>query len=276
MTPPDIPASLLLCRRAGWNQTRKEWELFLQLNAEGCRVATDERGKVVGTVTTVRYQDHFGWIGMVLVDPDRRRQGIGLQLLREALRLLPGETTVKLDATPSGREVYRKLGFTDEYPLRRMQRNPGAAISPRPLEAQPMAESDLLELIGCDRDIFGADRQLLLEWMLREGPQYAFVTRKPRQLTGYCFGRTGHRFAQIGPVVAQNQDDALALVSAALRGAPGLPAILDVSSHDPAWVAGLTALGFIEQRPLIRMFRGSNSWPGTPEKQFAILGPEFG
>jgi hypothetical protein len=38
----------------------------------------------------------------------------------------------------------------------------------------------------------------------------------------------------------------------------------------------LISIGFTEQRELIRMYRGKNAYPGTPEKQFAILGPEFG
>src|SRR5688572_26195122 len=88
MKPDDIPAGLLLCRSAGWNQLGHDWELFLQINPEGSRVALDEAGNVVGTVTTFRYQDHFTWIGMVLVNPEWKRQGIGTQLLMEALQLV--------------------------------------------------------------------------------------------------------------------------------------------------------------------------------------------
>ena len=85
MTPADIPAGLNLCRLAGWNQLARDWELFLQIHSKGCRVGVDDAGNVVGTVTTIPYENHFAWIGMVLVDPSKRRQGIGTQLLREAL-----------------------------------------------------------------------------------------------------------------------------------------------------------------------------------------------
>ena len=78
------------------------------------------RGNVMGTVTTIPYENHFAWIGMVLVDPSKRRQGIGTQLLREALQLTADQETIKLDATPAGREVYLKLGFVDEYKIIRM------------------------------------------------------------------------------------------------------------------------------------------------------------
>ncbi len=39
---------------------------------------------------------------MVLVDPACRRLGIGIQLMQEALQILCGEETIKLDATPAG------------------------------------------------------------------------------------------------------------------------------------------------------------------------------
>ena len=73
----DIPAGLALCRAAGWNQTREDWELFLSLGRRAGVVAVDEDGEVRGTAATIRYEDHFCWIGMVLVDPSRRGEGIG-------------------------------------------------------------------------------------------------------------------------------------------------------------------------------------------------------
>src|SRR5690606_6327999 len=106
MVSGDIPAGLSLCRAAGWNQTAEDWNLFLKLSPKGCCVAVDDEGQVRGTVTTVRYEDHFSWIGMVLVDPSHQRRGIGIQLLREALHVLGDEGTIKLDATPAGRTVY--------------------------------------------------------------------------------------------------------------------------------------------------------------------------
>src|SRR5215475_6038359 len=120
MTPADVAAGLALTRAARWNQTEREWELFLRLSPEGCRVAViDER--VVGTVATARYEDRFAWIGMVLVDPAERGQGIGSRLMAEALDVLKDMPSIRLDATPAGHAVYRKLDFVDEYRLSRME-----------------------------------------------------------------------------------------------------------------------------------------------------------
>ena len=276
MTLQDIPSGLSLCRSAGWNQTGFEWKLFLELSPDGCRVATDENGNIVGTVTTVRYQNHFSWIGMVLVDPTLRRQGMGLQLLRESLQILHDDKTIKLDATPEGREVYLKLSFIDEYSLNRLLWNKVSANKLPVSLADTLHPDDLPELLEFDREVFGADRQQLLKGILKEAPHLAFMIKENNKISGYCFARIGHNFTQIGPVVAHDLDDAIHLFSAALHQCNGGPVILDVMENATEWIDWLSTLGFVKQRLLIRMVRGSNEYPGVPEKQFAILGPEFG
>src|SRR5881628_921343 len=107
MVPDDIPVGLELCRISRWNQVRRDWELFLKLSPAGCRVAI-KGGQVIGTVATVRYQDRFSWVGMVVVDPAERGQGVGTQLLHGALEILSDLRSIRLDATPVGRPVYQK------------------------------------------------------------------------------------------------------------------------------------------------------------------------
>ena len=274
MHPHDIVAGLSLCRTAGWNQLARDWKIFLDLSPNDCIVATKDE-KVVGTVTTVRYQNYFSWIGMVLVDPKCQRQGIGMQLLKEALQILRHEETIKLDATPAGREVYLKLNFVDEYRLSRMVIIPSEEKL-EVFDARTLHKNDLEELTEFDRKIFGADRRPLLEWMWEGAPQYALIRKEKTEVQGYCLGRPGHNFTHIGPVIAKNFAVAKDLVSAALNNNTGNPIILDVLHFDSEWMKWLITQGFKEQRPLIRMYRGSNRFPGVPEKQFAILGPEFG
>jgi ribosomal protein S18 acetylase RimI-like enzyme len=276
MLQEDIPAGLALCRSARWNQTSRDWELFLKLHPEGCYVATDEGGKVIGTVATIRYEKHFSWIGMVLVDPTMQRQGIGIQLLRESLQILSDEETVKLDATPAGREIYLQLDFTDEYPIIRMKTEDLRPARMPESNTRPFRKSDMPSVLAFDRDVFGASREPVLEWFLNDRNPYAFVAETDNALTGYCMGRDGHEFAHIGPVIANDFKIATDLVSAAFRNCTGTPVAMDVLHHTPQWIEWLSSIGFSEQRSLVRMYRGANTYPGLPAKQFAILGPEFG
>jgi GNAT superfamily N-acetyltransferase len=270
----DIAAGLSLCRAAVWNQVASDWEIFLHLSPNHCLVATKDE-KVVGTVTSIRYQKFFSWIGMVLVDPAYRRQGIGKQLLQKALQILQDEETIKLDATPAGREIYLKLNFVDEYRLSRMVIN-RSAEKLEVYAARPFHKNDLNELVEFDCKIFGGDRKLLLKWMFVGAPQYAFIIKEKNEVLGYCLGRHGHNSNHIGPVVAKDFAIAKDLVAAALNNNPNQSIILDALHFDQEWMKWLISIGFTKQRSLIRMYHGSNRFAGVPEKQFAILGPEFG
>ena len=88
-------------------------------------------------------------------------------------------------------------------------------------------------------------------------------------------GRHGYLAEHIGPIVAEDEATARALAAVALR-VPARPVIVDAPLHSTSWRKYLAGLGFAEERPFVRMFRGSNAHPGRPCRQFAIAGPEFG
>ena len=52
--------------------------------------------------------------------------------------------------------------------------------------------------------------------------------------------------------------------------------IVDCVNGHPDTSDLLRSCAFIHTRPLTRMFRGSNAYPGRPGLVCAILGPEFG
>jgi creatinine amidohydrolase len=123
LTAADVPFATELNGIVGWNQTEKDWRGYLEFDPEGCFIA-ELSGRPAGTATVIRYQDRFGWIGMVLVHPESRRFGMGTTLLRHAIAYLQkcGVAGIKLDATPVGRKVYVPLGFCDEYERSRRTR----------------------------------------------------------------------------------------------------------------------------------------------------------
>lgn len=274
MNTSDIPSGLLLCRNNNWNQLARDWKLFFEISPQGCRVAT-ENEKITGSVTTISYQHLFCWIGMLLVDPAHQRKGIGKQLLKEVLMILENEETVKLDATPAGRELYLHLDFEDEYPMVRMQAIAGILNLPDS-QARPLQKNELIKLFEPDKIVFGAKREPVLRWLWEGAKEYAFVIEENDRVTGYCLGRRGYKFSQIGPVIADNIHFAKHLVTAALNNCEGQPAIVDALCYHSEWIEWLKQIGFTEQRSFIRMFKGPNRFPGIPGKQYAIAGPEYG
>src|SRR4030095_5289656 len=119
MQPGDIDSAMKLSEAEGWNQTEKDWELFLENDGNICLVA-ESGNMVVGTTTAINYSNQVAWIGMVLVNKEFRGRGISQSLLTRVIEKLERCKSIKLDATPQGQQVYKKLGFEDEYLIDRM------------------------------------------------------------------------------------------------------------------------------------------------------------
>src|SRR5690625_367552 len=110
MGPRDIPFAMRLKEVADWNQLPEDWEFLLEAGSDGNLVALLD-GRPAGTVTTLTYGDRFSWIGMVRVDPQMRRRGVGTRLLEAAIERARRHGDVLLDATPEGKLLYETLGF---------------------------------------------------------------------------------------------------------------------------------------------------------------------
>ncbi len=273
----DIPFAMAVKNAAGWNQSERDWAGYLDYEPDGCFLAEVD-SQPAGTATSIRYGDRFGWIGMVLVDPARRRAGIGTKLLRCAIDYLQsrGVRAVKLDATPMGRTVYVPMGFRDEYALSRFEGAAPAQVPATSAAVQFMTERDLPELVEFDAEAFGAPRADVLRAMSGRNPEFCFVRRTAGAITGYLIARQGHRAVQIGPWVARDAESADELVRAFWRRVPGKQVFVDVPHPNAAGLAVIRGYGFTVQRGYTRMFLGENAHPGLPERVFGTSSAEKG
>ena len=82
-----LPEALRLTEQSQWNQTERDWRRLLQSPPKGCFGALLD-GCLIGTVTTVAYGKELAWVGMMLVDPEYRRRGLGTRLMQTALEHL--------------------------------------------------------------------------------------------------------------------------------------------------------------------------------------------
>jgi GNAT superfamily N-acetyltransferase len=286
LTHDDLDGAFRLSTCIGWNQRLDDWRMLLRLAPAGAFAAVTDAcdAPIVGTAIGVDY-GAFAWIAMMLVDPAWRGRGIGRRLLEAAMNAVASNVPIRLDATPLGRPLYQRFGFEDEATLSRQVRDAGP--KPRaPSLVRPLTEADLAVVIGQDRETFGGTRGSVLEWAFKCAPQYARVIRSDDGVMQYCLGRPGRLFDQIGPVVANDDETAHALVCAALAEAGERHVVIDAFDERRAFTGALRADGFVFERPLVRMCRlpeacsnESRARPGEERRhvsqEFAILGPEF-
>jgi hypothetical protein len=93
---------------------------------------------------------------------------------------------------------------------------------------------------------------------------------------GYISGRDGSRFNYVGPLGAGNFESARSLISISLRSLIKKPVALDVPEDKEDLISWLESAGFTKQRHFIRMYLKVNPYPGIPESQYLISGPEYG
>ena len=274
MTAQDIAGGLRLCRASGWNQLEEDWRLFLESAGSG-GFLIERDGNVLPGPPPHGY-DALAWVAMMLVDPAERRAGFGAQLLAEALAALADAPCVGLDATPLGEPLYRRFGFVADYSLARTKAVVDCARLPELAgAARPMRESDLAAVCRWDREVFGADRGGVLASLFGRAPECAWVAEEAGGVKGYTFGRPGHLYGQMGPVVAADGGTARDLVTRCLSRLGGRAVVIDAPLLDGEWLEFLKSVGFVEVRRFARMFLRGHCHPGVPARQYAICGPEF-
>ena len=277
----DLAAALTLSAEAGWNQTAADWQIFLDLGSAVGVVGTD--GRLIATAATLPHASRFAWISMVLVTAAQRRQGLARWLLRDCIERLTSRQLVPvLDATPAGRSVYSGLGFRDAWSMRRLVGLVGRAAQAPPagpaaegVTVRPLDPADWPEIIAYDAAVFGADRRALLRRLAGRLPEAALIAERQGRLAGFLLGRDGRVMNQLGPLAAESDQVARALLARAFA-AVALPLAVDVPDRHAGLGGWLLTLGFTAERPLTRMVYCTGAAFDDPTRLFAIAGPELG
>jgi len=267
-----------LSKEAGWNQLAGDWRLMLTLGQGFGRQAAD--GRWMGSALTLPLGPTLAWISMVLVTKPARGKGLGTELLSRCLALAQASGRVAgLDATEFGRPIYLPLGFVEAFALARWhcQSPPRTAVDPPPgVLVRTATPADLAEIIAYDRARSGFARDAILANLCSRSASFAQVARRRGgDLHGFVLGRDGDRAWHIGPVVAEDENGALALLSAA-AAALAQPFIVDVPDRHARLKGWLAAAGAAAPRRFTRMLRGHSSQVEAAQHVFALAGPELG
>lgn len=279
MTPGEAVAGLRLSRIAGWNQTLEDWSFMLR-NGTGVGFRT-EAGIWVASMVILPLGQEYGWISMVLTDPDWRRRGLAKRLMAIGLdRLLKRDLTASLDATPQGERVYRGIGFKGRTSLARWVVEPsGGTVECKSADEtliRSIRKEDLDRLATWDKGHSGCDRKVVLKHLFASRPELALLEETAAgDLAGFIMGRRGERFAQLGPLVAMHQDTAMQLFLAALKIVDG-PVYVDAFDNHQPHLGDETSASWKLERRFTRMVHWGNSAPGDPDMLFLAAGPELG
>jgi GNAT superfamily N-acetyltransferase len=273
LTLADLTDAEALVAEAGWNQVAPDWRMFLDF---GSVYAVRDAARVFATAATLPY-GRCAWISMVLVASEQRRRSIATRLLHRCIDDIRAAGLVPvLDATPAGATVYAPLGFQAAWSFTRLFATQ-ARVTPPPtsIAVRPIDDSVWPALCAYDTAVFGADRSHVLARMRGRLPPANIYAERDGRITGLLLGRDGRTASHLGPLIAEDDATALALLAQALSRIEG-PVYVDLADAKPSIRGWLESCGFTAQRPFTRMLLGRDQSFDDVARTYAVIGPEFG
>ena len=173
-----------------------------------------------------------------------------------------------------GKMVYDRIGFMAEYNLARWERTRPATGTPGPPQA--IEENDWPSLVKLDAPVFGTDREQWLRLLTQDSSRALLNRKEDGVVNAYGMSRAGERAEYLGPVVADRPTDGEKLIRKLLDGAQQNTVYWDIPDDNKEAVALAEEMGFVRQRPFIRMWLGEANVRSEPEKQWAISDPSTG
>ena len=209
----DLDGTLRLSQAERWSHRLEDWQFHFRL-ARGW-VACDEDGKVLGTASWWAYGEQFGTVGLVLVDQAHQGQGIGRKLM-DVVMSDAGPRVLQLVATKAGLTLYQRCGFHEHHGIRQHQgiATQIPAFAPLPdIALRTVLLADLEDVCEMDAAAFGANRRQLISAILNDGSGGGVLARRNGRLAGFALQRQSGRGTTIGPVVAEDESLAIALIA---------------------------------------------------------------
>ena len=266
-------------REAGWNQVAADWEIFRALGTVyAARVATDAWSRPRPPCPTASSPGSAWCWSPASIGAAGSARGCCERCIDDARRAGPRARARRHAGRPRrsiARSASRMLGLSPAG-ARKARRRPRRV---RAGDAHAFARSPMRtgpRLCAYDAAAFGADRSALLAAPARAAAGGRARRRARRPHRGLLLGRDGRSASQIGPLVAEDDATAHALLARALRRdrRPGLSRFCRRQDRHPRLARANADLS--AQRPLTRMLYRRATGFDDPARTFAVVGPEFG
>jgi ribosomal protein S18 acetylase RimI-like enzyme len=263
-----------------WNDTRDDIKRMSNYDPDGCFV-TEVNSELVGHVFSISY-GKLGWIGLLIVKAKYRRKGVGALLTKKAIEYLLncGVKTIKLEAVSTIANLYRKLGFVNEFDSLRFAGTGGEKdMSPSSRIVNHLKKEEVTELARFDAEYFGANRIKVLMRLYHDNPKLCYASHAKSKITGYIMCRKAETGYKIGPWVCNPEHlkaarellmKCIETIGRNERLYVGAPAVNEKA------VEILHDLNFKQYPKSIRMYLGKKLETERADGIFAIGGPEKG
>ncbi|CAI1625502.1 GNAT family N-acetyltransferase [Serratia proteamaculans] len=211
MESTDVAPAYWLSQHVQWPHRLEDWQQAWSL---GGGVIAEASGEVAGCALRWLWGEHRATLGLVIVAEQHRGQGIARAMMQQLMAPL-STYQLQLVASDQGKPLYQQLGFVEQGTLAQHQCRElplrDAAPLPNGLSLRPALPADIGLLSELDLLASGMQRQPLLVELLASAGQ-ALVLERQGIAVGFALRRRFGYGSMIGPVVASDPADAIALI----------------------------------------------------------------
>lgn len=233
MSRDDLNVALDWAAAEGWNPGLHDAAAFHAADPTGFLIGK-LGGEPIACISTVAYDDAFGFLGLYIVKPAFRGKGYGMQIWQAGMAYL-GKRNVGLDGVVAQQANYQKSGFQLAYRnIRHEGIAAGMTIPPWIVDLNRIPLDDLL---AYDRQCFPAARPAFLRHWIPQPGAVALGYQRDKHLSGYGVIRPCRNGFKIGPLFADNANDAEDLYQALAAHAGSRPIFLDTPDSNPEALA---------------------------------------
>lgn len=238
----------------GWPHRAEDWQ-FLRNVGRGV-VVLDEIGRVQGSAMWFEHGADFATVGMVITSPRLQTLGAAQWLMKRIFDKVGGRD-LRLNATRAARRLYLSLDFLPEKTVYQCQgiarlETTGGPTDLRDVRA--LDPSDIPAAIALDAAGFGVRRAALIEKLFMHSAGYGLFKHDKLNAFALCrpFGR-GH---VVGPVVAESDADAVAVVRPHVADNSGSFLRIDTHMANGDFAAFLSHIGMTVFDTVLTMSMG--------------------
>jgi len=234
MTQAEVRTLVGWAAREGWNPGAHDAAAFWLADPEGF-LALEVGGELAGGGGIVRHNNQFGFMGLFILEPKFRGQGLGHRLWyerRDRLKSrLSAPATIGLDAVAAMIPFYARGGFEPHYRHVRYSGQPQPAVSD---EVVDLATVPRQQIHDYDRHCFPGPRPAYLDAWLAQPLAHPLAVCREGTLAGYGLLRKCSPGWKLGPLMAEDLEvaDLILRHAASLAGAE--PIFLDTPENNPA------------------------------------------
>ncbi len=201
MNQKEIDIAIEWASKEGWNPGLYDTDCYFTADPNGFLIGRLD-DKPIATISVIKYDDSFGFLGFYIVKPEYRGKGYGIQIWNAGFKYLEG-LNIGLDGVVEQQENYKKSGFKLAYRNIRYE-GMGGGNAPENSDILELSTLPFETIDRYNQPFFPANRSQFTKLWISQPESNALGIMQNGKLAGYGVIRKCYNGYKVGPLFADN------------------------------------------------------------------------